>query len=123
MARLTSIHHTLAICLLSLLSLSTWADSIQGQIVGIDCAEHGHLCPLHQFETHISEEKDFILLTADKALYTLLGISRDTLVRHVNKKVIASGTLKPNSHSIMVQQLQVQLGHGLSRYESIWQAP
>ncbi len=123
MTGLIRFHRMFTAGLLPLISLSVWADAIQGQIVGLDCAKHGHLCPLQQFESHISQEKDFILLTPNKGVYMLLGISRDTLVRHVNKKVIISGTLEPNSHSIKVQQLQVQLGHGLSRYESIWQAP
>ncbi len=110
-------------CLLYLLSHSVLSDSIQGQLVGLDCAKHGHLCPLLQFEQHISEEASFVLLTPDEGSYTLSNISRDTLVRHVNKKVIVSGTLNTDDHSIEVQQLQVQLGHGLSRYESVWQAP
>jgi len=109
--------------LLFLLSLPTWSEAIQGQLVGLDCAEHGHLCPVRQFEQHISQETAFVLLTADKKFYTLSNIGRDTLVRHVNKKVIISGTLQPDHHSIKVQQLQVQLGHGLSRYESVWKAP
>ncbi len=104
-------------------SLTAFSDAFQGQIVGLDCAKHGHLCPVRQFEQHISQESAFALLTADKKFYTLSNIGRDTLVRHVNKKVIISGTLQPDDHSIKVQQLQVQLGHGLSRYESVWKAP
>ena len=109
--------------LLCSLSLTALGEAIQGQLVGLDCAEHGHLCPVRQFEQHISQETAFVLLTADKKFYTLSNIGRDTLVRHVNKKVIISGTLQPDHHSIKVQQLQVQLGHGLSRYESVWKAP
>ena len=111
------------VCWLNLLSYGAWGESFEGQIVGLDCAQHGTLCPLNQFEQHISQESDFVLLTSNKQMYRLVNISRDTLVRHVNKKVIISGTPHADGHSIKVQQLQVHLGHGLSRYESVWQAP
>ncbi len=77
----------------------------------------------HKFEQHISQETEFVLLSPVDDIYRLSGISRDTLVRHANKKVIINGTIDTDSHSIKVQQLQVQLGNGLGRYESVWQAP
>ncbi len=109
--------------LLLLLCFEASSTPFEGRIVGFDCAKHGSLCPLHKFEQHISQEPDFVLLSPANDTYGLSGISRDTLVRHVNKKVIINGTIDADSHSIKVQQLQVQLGNGPGRYESVWQAP
>ena len=109
--------------LLPFLSFEAFGAPFEGRIVGLDCAKHGYLCPLHKFEQHISQETEFVLLSPVDDIYRLSGISRDTLVRHANKKVIINGTIDTDSHSIKVQQLQVQLGNGLGRYESVWQAP
>ncbi len=111
----------MAIITLLGLSLNCLSDSFIGQISGIDCAEYGHLCPFKKFEQHISEEKQFVLLTTEKHFFHLSGISRDTLLRYVSKRVIVIGELNKEKNEVNVTQLQVQQGEGLGHYESVWQ--
>ena len=106
----------------SLFSVPVAAESYAGQIVGVDCARDGQLCPTDKFEQHISDEPQFVLLDADKRFYLLGNISRDTLVRYVSNRVIIAGTLNETGNRINVTELKVLRGDALSHYESVWQA-
>ena len=108
---------------LALLSVRLSADSFAGRIVGLNCAENGHLCPLKKFEQHISEEPKFVLFGANKKFYLLNNISRDTLVRYVSNRIVIIGTLDEKTNTIRATELQVLRGDALARYESVWRSP
>ena len=111
------------VLLLSLVSSGARAESHSGRIVGIACAEQGHLCPATKFEQHITREQQFVLFGTDKTYHKLTNISRDTLVRYVSTEVIIDGMLDQNSNTIHVTKLRVLRPDALSDYELVWQAP
>jgi len=93
------------------------AETIEGQINGLRCAQGGHVCPLDNLDAHLSFELELVLQQPDGQYYYLSNVPRDTKVRHVLKKVKVTGTVIERYRSISVDALFVDDGSG---YLEVW---
>ncbi len=93
------------------------AETIEGRINGLRCAQAGHVCPIDNLDAHLSFELEFVLQQPDGQYYYLSNVPRDTKVRHVRKQAKVTGTLIDEYHSISVDALFVDGGNG---YRQVW---
>lgn len=95
----------------------TSADTFEGRINGLRCAEGGHFCPLEDIDAHLSFELEFVLQQRDGEYYFLSNVPRDTKVRYVLKKTKVIGSVIEHYRSITVDALLIEEDDG---YREVW---
>lgn len=93
------------------------AETVEGKMVGFECANTGYICSADKLDPYIQLESDFVLLQDDGQFYFLRNISRDTKVRYVLEDMRAVGEINPKYNSITVNELQVKEG---GQYRTVW---
>ena len=93
------------------------AETIEGRINGLRCAEGGHICPIENLDAHLSFEMELVLQQPDGQYYFLSNVPRDTKVRHVRKKAKVIGTVIKSYRYISVESLLVEDGDG---FREVW---
>jgi hypothetical protein len=92
-------------------------DTIEGELVGISFALHGHTYPKEMMEAHLSFESDFVLFIKHHEHYVLANLPRDVKVRHVGETIRVTGELNPAKTAITAHKLEVKEGNA---YKLIW---
>ena len=91
--------------------------TIEGQIVGLSYAVHGHKYSRAMMEAHAQFEPDFVLLLESGRHYMLPDLPRDVKVRNLGQTVRVTGEVNPKGIAIRVDKLEVKKDR---KYELVW---
>lgn len=98
--------------------LTSAADTVEGTLNGLLCAQRGFICPIEDLDVVVSLESDFVVMQTD-GKYTLIpNVDRAVKARHMLENVKVIGRKHPRYNSIVASEFQVEQADG--SYKTTW---
>lgn len=91
-----------------LLSPLSWADSVEGRLIGLKCATKGKVCPSDKGDPHIMLERDFVVMREDGRYYFITNMDWHTKLDFVLQMVRIEGRLSENRSVIAADEFWVK---------------
>lgn len=106
--------------LVFMVSISAFASSqtIEGQVLGLDCVRHKYGCPIDLHDPHTLLLRDFVLVLDDGDHYLLTNVPREVKVRFTGKVLEVTGRVNIGYRYIIVKTLKVKQEGG---YKIVWE--
>jgi hypothetical protein len=95
------------------------AETIEGKMNGLHCAQEGIICPFDDLDAVIALESDFVVTQPDGTFYAIPNMDRAVKARYILQNVRVTGKVHPRYKSITAETFEVEKEDG-SGFRTAW---